>query len=183
MSCIEHYRHWYEHEKASNSAMLKMLKSVPDDKRGDPRFQQAVTLAAHLAACRENWLDRMTNGGQDQTDWWQERAVLEDLPKRYKKIEKRWTDYLASLTDRKLDVDFDFPVSTGKSGYRWNIEGQIVQLVGHAFYHRGQISLLVDQLGGKTMDTDYLYWEVKRQPERYKQIAWRPAKVNRKRRG
>jgi len=174
MSCIDHYRHWFEHEKASNSAMLKMLKTVPEPKRGDPWFQRAVTLAAHLAACRENWLDRMINGAKAQSDWWPKDVKLEELPRRYKKMEKQWTDYLARLTDRKLDVDFSFPASSGKGGYRWNIEGQIVQLVGHAFYHRGQISLLVDQLGGRTVDTDYLFWAVKRQPERWKKIGWPP---------
>ena len=32
---------------------------------------------------------------------------------------------------------------------------QIEQLAGHAAYHRGQIALLVDQLGGEVQDTDY----------------------------
>jgi len=170
MSRIEHYRHWYEHEKHANKAMLKMLNSVPQEKRADPRFQQAVTLADHLAACRDNWLARMNNGASTQTAWWRKDAKLEDLRARYKKTEKKWTDYLAGLKDRNLDRDFDFVDSSGKFGYRWNIEGQIIQLVGHAFYHRGQISLLVDQLGGKTVDTDYLFWEYSNQPDRWKKL-------------
>ncbi|MGC4045162.1 MAG: DinB family protein [Armatimonas sp.] len=38
------------------------------------------------------------------------------------------------------------------------IEVQIVQLIGHAPYHRGQVALLVDQLGGEVVDTDYADW-------------------------
>ena len=65
------------------------------------------------------------------------------------------------MRDDDLARDFEFNSSTGDR-YRWNIEGQIAQLVGHAFYHRGQISLLVDELGGETVDTDYLFWAVAR---------------------
>jgi uncharacterized damage-inducible protein DinB len=171
MSRIDIYRKWYEQEKASNGQMLEMLRSVPEDARDDDRFKRAVILAAHLAACRENWLDRMVSDGDGQTDWWPKEVLLESLSERFAAIERRWTDYLEGLTDDGLDVDFDFPVSDS-SGYRWNIEGQIMQLVGHAFYHRGQIALLVDELGGETVDTDYLYWAFNQQPDRWKQIDW-----------
>jgi uncharacterized damage-inducible protein DinB len=170
MSSLEKYRHWYEHEKDSNAKMLAMIASVPVEAQSDPRFNRALVLAAHLAACRENWLDRMTAGGNNQTAWWPETVQFEDLPERFAAIEKRWTDYLAGSEDDRLDVDFDFPTTSGAS-YRWNIEGQVVQLVGHAFYHRGQIALLVDQLGGKTEDTDYLFWEFQQQPERWKALS------------
>ena len=35
-------------------------------------------------------------------------------------------------------------------------------MVGHAFYHRGQIVMLVAELGGDTVDTDYLFWSESR---------------------
>ena len=170
MASIEKYRLWYEQEKDSNAKMLEMIASVPEEARGDERFGRAVVLAAHLAACRENWLDRMVDGGTNQVSWWPEGASFEELPDRFARIEARWTDYLAGLKEEELDVDFDFPAGSAGS-YRWNIEGQIVQLVGHAFYHRGQIALLVDQLGGQTVDTDYLYWAFGEQPERWKKLS------------
>jgi len=170
MSRIENYRHWYEHEKAANKEMLAMLSSVPVEAREDERFQQAITLAAHLSACRENWLDRMIGDSLGQVDWWPEGAVLKDLPARFASMEADWTRYLASLSEEELDRDFDFPVSPSKR-YRWNIEGQIVQLVGHAFYHRGQVALLVSQLGGKTVDTDYLFWAYQQEPDRWGELS------------
>jgi uncharacterized damage-inducible protein DinB len=170
MSSIAKYRRWFEHERDCNRKMLGMLDTVPVAQRGDPRFDQALVLAAHLAACRENWLDRMTSAGTDQTAWWPEAESLKELQARFAKIEDRWINYLAELTDERLDLDFEFPTSAGQR-YRWSIEGQIVQLVGHAFYHRGQIAMLVDQLGGTCEDTDYLYWEFQQQPERWKAVG------------
>src|SRR5438046_10212483 len=122
--------------------MIAMIESVPDDRRTDSKFLTAVTLAAHLAACRENWLDRMIEGGNSQTPWWPEGSTLESLRPRYEAIEARWTNYLHSVSDEALSCEFEFPATDGHQ-YRWSIEGQIVQLVGHALYHRGQIAQIV----------------------------------------
>lgn len=166
---VERYRTWFEQEKASTVKMLAMIDSVPLDKRADPRYDQALRLAGHLAACRENWLDRMIDGGTHQVTWWPRSAKCENLRKRFARLEARWTAYLATLTDDVLDVDFEFPVTGGS--YRWNIEGQVMQLVGHAFYHRGQIALLVDQLGGKSVDTDFLFWAIEQHPDRWRRLG------------
>ena len=162
---IERYREWYEHEKDCDAKMIAMIESVPHDKRADERFARAVQLAHHLAACRENWLDRMANGSKDQTDWWPKGQSHEALSARFAKLEAQWTEYLATITDDDLERDFEFPDGDGV-WYRWSIEGQIVQLVGHAFYHRGQIAMLDEMLGGETDDTDYLFWAFPRN-ERY----------------
>jgi uncharacterized damage-inducible protein DinB len=158
---IEHYRFWYEHERDCNAKMLAMIESVPDENRSDSRFQRALDLAAHMAACRENWLDRMTADGMNQTDWNPQGVELASLRLRFEVLESKWTAYLDSLSDDDVLRDFEFPTTDG-SRFRWNIEGQIIQLVGHAFYHRGQVALLVDALGGETVDTDYLFWAYRR---------------------
>jgi uncharacterized damage-inducible protein DinB len=157
MSLLEHYRALYEYEKDCNNKMLAMLESVPAANRSDARFQRAVTLADHLAAGREKWLDYMAGEGQNQIPWWDEQCDLATLPPRFAALERQWTDYLAHLDAVRLAQDFEF---TESDGGRWSlpIEVQIVQLIGHAPYHRGQVALLVDQLGGETVDTDYADW-------------------------
>ena len=164
MTIIDRYREWYEQEIDANDKMLPMIESVPMDRRDDPKFQRAVVLAAHLAACRDNWLDRMTNESKSQTEWWPEDAKVEELRARYAKTEKAWTGYLAKLSEEEMLRNFEFNTTEGPR-YRWNVEGQIIQLVGHAFYHRGQIAMIVDDLGGKAVDTDYLFWAYPRNPE------------------
>ncbi len=157
MSLIEHHRGLYEYEKDCNHKMLTMLESVPEINRSDARFQQAVTLADHLAACREKWLDYMEGRGHNQIEWWNKQCELDTLRPRFASVESRWTNYLARLEGDQLAQEFEFSESSGET-YMLPVEVQIVQLMGHASYHRGQIALLVDQSGGETADTDYAYW-------------------------
>jgi len=157
MSLLERYRVLYAYEKDCNHKMLAMLESVPEASRSEARFQQAVTLAGHLAACRENWLDHMDGEGHNQVAWWDERCDLATLKFRFAALESQWTDYLAHLEQDQLAQDFEFTESNGEC-FRLPIEVQIEQLVGHTAYHRGQVALLVDQLGGETVETDYVDW-------------------------
>lgn len=156
MSLLEQYRALYEYEKDCNHKMLTMIESVPEANRGEARFQKAVTLAGHLAACRENWLDHMAGAGDHQVAWFDEACELSALRPRFAAIECRWTDYLAQLEADTLAQDFEF--KEGAESFCLPVEVQIVQLIGHAPYHRGQVALLVDQLGGETVDTDYADW-------------------------
>ena len=156
MSLLEHLRQSYAHEKDSDQKMLAMLHSVPDAGRGDARFSQAVSLAGHLVACRENWLDRMEGKGQHEAAWFDAACDLASLAPRFAAAEVRWTEYLARLNDDRLAQSFEF--LEGDMRFHLPLEVQIVQLGGHASYHRGQIALLVDQLGGTVTDTDYADW-------------------------
>ncbi len=157
MPPIERYRTLYEHEKDCNHKMLSMLESVPEDARGDARFQKAISLTDHLAAVRENWLDHMAGKAENQVAWWNEQSDLSTLRPRFATLEAAWTEYLAHLEDGQLAQEFEF-TELGEETYRVPIEVQIEQLIGHAAYHRGQIVLLLDQLGVETLDTDYVDW-------------------------
>ena len=169
MNMTAHYSHLYDYERDTNDKMLTMIESVPEARRTDPRFQQAVNLAAHLAACRENWLTWMAGEEREIALWFETETVLESLRPRYAALEERWSVYLAVLPEDLLQVTFTFTEADGNT-YQVVREGQIIQLNGHACYHRGQIVLLVDQLGGATVDTDYIDWAYERDP-RYGVIA------------
>ena len=157
MPLLERYRALYEYEKDCNSKMLAMLESIPEANRNDPRFQQAVTLADHLSACREKWLDYMVGSGPNPAEWRDAQCDFDTLRPRFAALEARWTDYLSRLEEGQLTQDFEFTEANGER-FQLPVGTQIEQLVGHASYHRGQIALLTDQLGGETVDTDYADW-------------------------
>ena len=71
--------------------------------------------------------------------------------------ETAWTQYLQRLDEAELAREFDWQIANGDR-YRWNVEGVLTQVFGHAWYHRGQIAQLVAALGGKAVETDYIFW-------------------------
>ncbi|MBS1718369.1 MAG: hypothetical protein JSS72_11625 [Armatimonadetes bacterium] len=148
------YQDAFEHEITANHAMLKMLASVPEANRADARFQRAVNLASHMVICREGFLNAFLNPGAELPNPFEDNADFATLESRFAKMEADWQAYLSGL--QNIEGMFTF----SDNGERWkiNLEAQIFQLVGHAAYHRGQVVLLVDQLGGETTDTDYIEW-------------------------
>jgi uncharacterized damage-inducible protein DinB len=153
------FRRWYEQEKDGDQKILSMLDSVSIENRETEEFTRAANLALHLVACRMNWLARIEGQAPSAGDWWPSFESLDHLRSKFSEIESLWERYLATLDEDEFSRDFEYMLVDGKH-YRWNVGHQLMQLVGHAFYHRGQIALLVDRLGGTMVDTDYLYWVV-----------------------
>lgn len=152
----DRFRQWYEYERDCNAKSLGMLDSVPAERRGAPEFQKAVDRMAHLVAARRRWLHRLGHWPIAPPGFPQ-GTKLEDLPNLIAATETAWVDYLKNLTDADLAREFEWQLENGQR-YRWNIEGLLTQVFGHAWYHRGQIAQLVALLGGKAVDTDYIFW-------------------------
>jgi PhnB protein len=156
LSFAERFRNWYEYERDCNAKSLKMLESVPGEARASPSFARAVGKMAHLVAARQMWLFRL-GVVADRPEGWFPATALEELPAAAEAVEGLWTAYLARLTDADLAADVTLTGGDGRR-YRWRLADLLTQLFGHAWYHRGQIAMMVKDLGGEAVDTDYIFW-------------------------
>ena len=152
----DRFRTWYDHERDCNAKTLEMLASVPMEQRGKPEYQKALDRLGHVTAARQRWLNRLTRG-PESPGFFPKNCVLENLSKSVAETEAAWVAYLTTLDDNDLAREFEWQAMDGKR-YRWTVEGVLTQVNGHAWYHRGQIAQLVAALGGKAMDTDYIFW-------------------------
>lgn len=152
----DRFRRWYDYERDCNAKSLEMLASVPEDRRSDPEYQKAVGKMAHLAAARQRWLHRLGHFPV-LPPVFPQATPLEAVREMVAKTETAWVHYLNGLDEAELTRSMDWTAPDGKR-YRWDVEGVLTQVFGHAFYHRGQIATLVAMLGGKAVDTDYLFW-------------------------
>lgn len=152
----DRFRRWYEYERDCNAKSLEMLESVPVESRTAGEFQKAVDRLAHMVAARRLWLHRL--GHLAEAPRLKPRGTnLADLPALVADTEAGWGAYLAGLDDEGLARVVDVEAADGRR-YRWGVEEVLTQLFGHAWYHRGQIAQLVAGLGGKAVDTDYIFW-------------------------
>ena len=137
-----------------NAQSLAMLESVPADRRSTPEFQKAVGRMAHLVAARRRLATGSATGGRP--------APVPQLhaPRRpagqVADTERAWVAYLARIDDRDLARELEWVA--GRPPVPVDLEGILTQTFGHAWYHRGQIAQLVAALGGKAVDTDYIFW-------------------------
>jgi uncharacterized damage-inducible protein DinB len=155
-SLADRFRRWYEYERDCNAKSLEMLASVPVERRAAPEFQKAVDRMAHLVAARRRWLHRLGHW-PEAPDLFPQGTALTDLPALVADTETAWIAYLNRLDEEELTRVLAWQVADGR-WYRWNVEGVLTQVFGHAWYHRGQIAQLVAGLGGKAVDTDYIFW-------------------------
>lgn len=152
----DRFRTWYDHERDCNAKTLEMLASVPMEQRGKPEYQKALDRMGHLTATRQRWLNRLTRG-PESPGFFPKNCELTSLTNTIAETEAAWVAYLKTLDDNDLAREFEWQAMDGKR-YRWTVEGVLTQVNGHAWYHRGQIAQLVAALGGKAMDTDYIFW-------------------------
>lgn len=157
LSFVERLRHWYEYEKDCNQKALQMLQSVPPPNRSSPQWERAIGRMAHLVAARHMWLYRL-GVVDDRPKRIFPEMTLEELPAAIEKIERQWTNYLAGLSESDLLMEFTY-VASDEKRYQWRLLDLLTQVFGHAWYHRGQIAMLVKDLGGTTVDTDYIFWD------------------------
>ena len=150
----DRFRNWYEHERDSNAKCLTMLASVPAERRTDPLFQKALDKMAHLVAARRRWLYRL--GAYSELPEIFPTGVLEELPALVSATEAAWVAYLAKLDDAALAKPFEWEFNGQRM--RWHLAGVLTQVNGHAWYHRGQIAMLVTMVGGTMVDTDYIFF-------------------------
>lgn len=164
----ELYRHVFLHEIEANHAMLKMLGSVPAENRNDQRFARALGIAAHMVICRNTFLKTMRQRAPLEPAF-EENVDFDTLEGRFRGMEAGWTAYLDEIGDAEVDGRFEF--EDGGEGWWISREAQLFQLATHAAYHRGQVVLLVDQLGGETFDTDYIEWITANFPDRWGSVS------------
>jgi uncharacterized damage-inducible protein DinB len=155
-SLADRFRRWYEYERDCNAKSLEMLASVPVERRAAAEFQKAVDRMAHLVAARRRWLHRLGHW-PEAPDLFPRGAALTDLSALVADTEAAWVAYLSRLDEQELARALEWQVADGRR-YRWNVEGVLTQVFGHAWYHRGQIAQLVAGLCGKAVDTDYIFW-------------------------
>ena len=134
-----------------------MMDSVPSEKRNDFQFEKAMSLMTHIFIARQRWLHRIgkypaADGGSDIRV-----TTIPELLQLKSMTETSWSEYLLNIGDQELGRVIEYRRVDGTQRVN-TLEDILTHLCYHGMYHRGQIVLLVNSLGGNVEDTDYIYW-------------------------
>lgn len=156
MSRAAQYREWFEYEVKSHATVRAALEAVIPTRRGDPAFQKAIDLMAHIVQARRLWLHRFGVSIEPPRDIFPTPVPVKALAEQFAAMEEPWRAYLGDLTEAELDRRFLY---TALDGHRWEnaVHEILTQLHGHSLYHRGQVALLLRLIGETPPVTDYVY--------------------------
>src|SRR5215469_5748312 len=94
---------------------------------------------------------------------------VQSLESRWETVKHDQADFIQALTPQRLVEELGYVNLRGQR-YSYPLWQQMVHVVNHSSYHRGQITTLLRQLGAEAASTDFLvYYD-----EKPKQISIAP---------
>lgn len=153
----ETFRRWFDYEKDAHAKTLASLLAVPEEKRAAPEFRRAVDLVAHVLGARWFWLAQLGATPERRVKFFSKEFPLADLPTRISETEAAWSRYLEGLTGGELARSVEWGPAEGPR-FANTVEEVLIQLFGHSTYHRGQVGLLLRQIGCQPPATEFLHF-------------------------
>ena len=151
-------RELYDYNRWANQRTLSAAGKLDGEKflrAMGSSFSSVRDTLAHILSGEWIWLERwlgrsptaLLNAGDFPT--------VESLRVRWQKLEEDYGRFLQSLTPERLRDRLAY-INRAGQGYAYPLWQQMVHVVNHSTYHRGQITTMLRQLGAEPEVTDFL---------------------------
>jgi uncharacterized damage-inducible protein DinB len=115
----------------------------------------------HTMGAEWLWLQRAKVVPPDPFPQAADYPTRESIRARWDEVEREWGGYVNHLEDAQLDETFAFISINGNARreiQRWEA---LATIINHSTDHRAQTMALIHQLGGKTVEQDFVFytWE------------------------
>jgi len=167
MSKLDLIAHLYEYNEWANERLLGVASGLSEGELSAGRgasFGSILDSFAHIVAAQINWLERWTTGrNRTPTLELQKMPDLGTVRASFLVSHTGLRDFVAGLTDERLEAPLDFRDSRGAqfSPPLWQL---MMHVANHGTYHRGEIALMLTGVGHSPGDLDFLYWEHEHHP-------------------
>lgn len=154
----EEVRSLFAYNSWANHRVFESLAGIPQDiyakdlKASHAGIHGTLT---HIVAAEKIWLSRLTGKPESSLLKAQEVPSLAALKQIWEDVASRTARFLAKLDDATLASSFDFAGAEGKK-YSQTYLQALQHLLNHSTYHRGQIAILMRQVGVQPIGTDLI---------------------------
>jgi len=152
------YNRWANHRSLAAAAKLDNATFIRPMAN---RFSSVRDTLAHILSGEWIWLERWN--GISPTALLDAAAfpTVESLKVRWETVEQGYHEFLHSLSLARLQKNLAYINRAGQP-YEYPLWQQMVHVVNHSSYHRGQVTTLLRQLGAQPIATDFLeYYDEK----------------------
>lgn len=153
---VDYFRRLFSYTEWANAAFLECIRGLTEEQYTREILSSFPTIRdtlAHMIFAEWLWLRRWKGENPTARPEWSKDAALESLAARLREIESERAELLASLTDEDVQRDFPYRNMAG-SPYSAVLGEQMVHVVNHGTYHRGQLTTMIRQAGGTPPSTD-----------------------------
>ena len=118
-------------------------------------FASVRNTLAHMVGAEWVWLERLQGRSPQAFPGTEEFSTLEMVSERWQTLERRFSAYLTGLRDEQLSSTVAY---TNFVGEKWSYTTGMILLhvMNHQTYPRGQVTMLLRQLGTQPAAVDLL---------------------------
>jgi len=161
---LEEIRQLYDYNRWANHRVLSASGALDAEALVRPMghsFSSLRDTLAHIIGAEwiwlERWLGRFPKALLDPDTF----PTLRSLEDRWERVESDQKQFIQALTRERFDQDLAYINRVGER-FSYALWQQMVHVVNHSSYHRGQVTTLLRQLGAKAVSTDFLaYYDEK----------------------
>ena len=151
------YNQWADLRSLSAAAKLdqeKLSRSMGTS------FTSILGTLGHIFGAQWIWLQRW-KGSSPATLPAAAFQSVEALSEKWTSLHREQMDFAEKLTPEQLNADLAYTNTRGQH-FSYPLWRQMIHVVNHSTYHRGQITTLLRQLGEQPVSTDLIvYWAEK----------------------
>ena len=163
---IAFIRELYAYNRWANQKTLMAGSRLDDEQFARAlgnSFSSVRDTLVHILGAEWIWLERWHKRSPRALLSVEELATVAEITARWKQVEETRGKFLQSLRAPDLDVPLSYVNRQGET-WTYPLWQQLLHVVNHSSYHRGQITTLLRQLGVQPVTTDLLvYYDEKGQ--------------------
>jgi uncharacterized damage-inducible protein DinB len=117
--------------------------------------EKIYSLMSHIVVAQFLWLHRIKGLAPPPYELWQ-RYAADELMAMAEEAGKMWLSFIEEENNFNRELTYTNFVGLP---YTNNVEQIMIHLVNHSTYHRGQVALLLRQLGYDPINTDFITYD------------------------
>ena len=148
----------YEYNRWANARVLKTVSALTEEQfRRDlgGSYRSVRDALVHILSAEWIWLMRWKGTSPQAMLDPAEFLELDLVKATWSQIEREQDEFVKGVTDESLSNVVAY-VNTRGETWRYPLTHMMQHLVNHSSYHRGQVSLMLRQLGAAPAPTDLL---------------------------
>lgn len=157
---IAFIRELYSYNRWANDKTLAALSHLDEERftrdLGNS-FSSVHDTVIHILGGEWIWLERWQGRSPRALPSVAEMPTLDGISARWRSVEESRNEFVKGLTSADLSAPVSYVSIRGQT-WSYPLWQQMVHVVNHSSYHRGQITTLLRQLGAEPVSTDLLIY-------------------------